>query len=72
MSLNQYDCSISLDPKLGLLSKVVTSKSMEYKKSHTGYDSKTMPKSSTLGQDANFLKILNQDAINDFNLKTKC
>jgi hypothetical protein len=57
---------------LGLLSKVVTNKSMEYIKSHTGYDSKTMPKSSTLGQDANFFYKLNQDAINDFNFKPKC
>ncbi len=43
-----------MDPRLGLLSKVVTSKSMDYKKSHTTYDSKIMPKSLTLGQDANF------------------
>jgi hypothetical protein len=44
---------------------------MEYKKSCTGDDSRTRPKSSTIGQDFKKYLIFNQDAINDFNPKPK-
>jgi hypothetical protein len=45
---------------------------MEYKKSHTGDDSNTRPKSSTLGRDAKKILILNQNVINDLKPKPKC
>ncbi len=46
---------------------------MEYKNSHTGFDSRTGPNWSFLGQDVKKKKslILSPDAKNDFNHKSK-